>query len=288
MSLFLPTLLTMIAFAANSVLTRAAVDGGFIGPEEFAVIRVLSGAVVLCLLVLLRTRRMPALERRNVTGALCLTAYMIGFTLAYRTLDAGLGALLLFGTVQIVMFLHAYFTGAALALRQIAGSAIAFAGLLVILWPGAGPRIDPAGAALMVGAGIGWAFYTVSGRGAHDPLAATGANFLLCLPVVALLLPVADMRVTQTGIGLALVSGALTSGLGYALWYSVLPRLRQGTAAVVQLSVPVIAILAGVVLLGETLSAAALLAVALVIGGIALAVSAAPARADRRAERRRA
>ncbi|MDW4497103.1 DMT family transporter [Sulfitobacter sp. D35] len=281
MRLFLLTALTMVAFAANSILTRLAVNGGHIGPESFAVLRVFSGAVVLWVLIAARGTGLPPLNRSRLVGALSLTAYMVGFTLAYRTLDAGFGALILFGVVQMSMFLHGLLTGAAPTPRQLTGAGIAFAGLVLVLWPGPGAAADPAGAALMVAAGIGWAVYTLSGRGAGDPLRVTAGNFVLCLPFTALLLLAGDLQASLAGVALAVLSGGVTSGLGYALWYAVLPRLQQSAAAVVQLSVPVIAILGGAALLGERLSVMTAVAVLLVLGGIALAVTARSSRADR-------
>ncbi len=273
MRLILLTVLTMLAFAANSLLTRAAVEGGHMGPGAFALIRVLSAAVLLGGIGLWRGRRLPLLRRARLPGALSLTAYMLGFSLAYLTLDAGLGALILFGITQITMFGHGALTGAAPTLRQITGAGVAFCGLLLVLWPGAGSMTDPLGAALMVVAGLGWGAYTIAGRGAADPLAATAANFLFCLPILAVLLIGFGVSGTPYGYLLAVLCGAVTSGLGYALWYSVLPQMRGTTAAVVQLSVPVIAILAGAVVLGEQITPTILLAAALVLGGIGWAVT---------------
>ena len=273
MQLALLTLLTMTAFAANSILTRMAVEGGHIDPTSFALVRVLAGAVVLVLLQTLRGKGLPVLRRNRLPGAFSLATYMIGFSLAYMTLDAGLGALILFGVVQITMFASAVFRGAPPSLRQLGGAGIAFAGLVLALWPGPGGQADPAGAVLMVVAGLGWAIYTISGRTAGDPLAATSANFVLCLPILLVLLLGTGLRFGLVGVGLGVICGGLTSGLGYALWYSVLPRLDQSVAAVIQLSVPIIAILAGAVLLGEVPSALTLVAAVLVVGGIFWAVT---------------
>lgn len=270
----------MMAFAANSVLNRAAVSSGSIDPSSFALIRVISGIVILCMILSVRGTPLPVFRRARVVGALSLAAYMAGFSLSYLVLDAGLGALILFGVVQITMFGWGALRGTAPTRRQMAGAGVAFAGLLLVLWPGPGSHTDPAGAALMVMAGLGWAAYTISGRAEADPLPATAANFLLCLPVLALFLVGPNMHAAPVGIGLAMVSGAVTSGLGYAMWYAVLPRLSQATAAVVQLSVPIIAIAAGTVLLGEPVSALMLCAAALVVGGIAWAVTAPKVPAD--------
>ncbi len=274
MRLFLLTSLTMCAFAANSLLNRLAVGSGAADPASFAVIRVLSGAAMLAFLVILRGGAIPFLDRARVAGATALALYMVGFSLAYLTLDAGLGALILFGVVQITMFVLAAAWGNPASVRQIAGATVAFLGLAWVLWPSGSWSTDLTGAALMVAAGIGWAIYTLSGRGATDALAATAANFCLCLPLVAILLPVSPvpLAINPLGVALAVVSGAVTSGLGYALWYRLLPHLDTGVAAIVQLSVPVIALVGGVVLLGETATLRLLMGAVLVLGGIAMAL----------------
>lgn len=274
MKLILLTVLTMCAFAANSLLTRAAVEGGHIGPGAFAVLRVAAGAGMLGGIALWRGVSLPLFARVRIVGALSLTAYMVGFSLAYLTLDAGLGALILFGVTQITMFGHAAVTGQSPTPRQLVGALVAFAGLLLVLWPTGGSATDPLGAALMCLAGVGWAAYTIAGRGAADPLATTGANFILCLPLLAVLLFKSGLEADATGILLAVVCGAVTSGLGYALWYSVLTQMQGTTAAVVQLSVPVIVILAGAVLLGEMITPVVMFATVLVVGGIGWSVTA--------------
>jgi drug/metabolite transporter (DMT)-like permease len=274
MRLILLTILTMCAFAANSVLTRAAIDGGHLGPAAFAIVRVGAGAAMLGGIALWRGVSLPLLHRGRFVGAASLTAYMVGFSIAYLTLDAGLGALILFGVTQITMFAHAAISGAPPNGRQMVGATAAFGGLVLVLWPGAGSVTDPLGAALMVLAGIGWAAYTITGRGADDPLAATGASFILCLPAVAILLGARGFEGDCWGFTLAVICGAVTSGLGYALWYNVLRQMRGTTAAVVQLSVPVIAIIAGAALLGEVVQPVVVLAAMLVVGGIGWAVTA--------------
>ena len=280
MHVALLTAFTMVAFAANSILTRLAVDGGYADPMSFAVLRVLAGALVLAAMVLPRTRRIPWKDPMRAVGAASLAIYMIGFSLAYVTLDAGLGALILFGVVQITMFVHAATRGQNPTPRQIIGASIAFAGLVLVLWPAPDSVSDPIGAAAMVVAGLGWAVYTISGRNAQHPLAATAANFCICLPPLALVLLPFVSFVTPWGIVLALVCGGVTSGLGYALWYRVLPRLQQSVAAVVQLSVPIIAILTGAALLSESVTFVVIAAALLVVFGIGLAVTSRPTPAD--------
>lgn len=272
MRLFLLTTLTMIAFAANSVLNRLAVDSGAIDPHSFALVRVLSGAIMLTLLAVSQGRVMSFLNRSRLIGAGALTLYMIGFSTAYLTLDAGLGALILFGVVQMTMFGVSAATGASATRWQIAGALIAFAGLAWVLWPTETLTVDMTGAAFMVAAGIGWAFYTLVGRHEADALAATAANFCLALPitVVAALVMGGQIQAAPMGVVLAILSGTVTSGLGYALWYSVVPQLSPSVSATVQLSVPVIALAGGVVFLGEAASVRFLMGTVLVLGGIAL------------------
>ena len=273
MRLFALTALVMVAFAANSLLNRAAVGAGLIEPLPFAVIRVLAGAVTLALLA----RAWPG--RANLRPALWLAVYLIGFSLAYVALDAGVGALILFACVQVTMLTGAALAGEGLPARRILGAMIALAGLAALLWPGTGavPALVPALA--MAAAGMGWGLYSLAGRGAGAPLRATAANFILAVPMVALAaLPFGWGATTAGGVALAVVAGAVTSGLGYALWYRILPDLGAGRAAVAQLSVPVIALVAGAVLLGEALGMAALEAAAIVLAGVALASIPAPRR----------
>ncbi|MEO0669470.1 MAG: DMT family transporter [Pseudomonadota bacterium] len=283
MRLILLTCLTMVAFASNSILNRLAVDSGSIDASSFAVIRVLAGAVALCMILSVRGGGLPVVAKGRAVGVISLSVYMVGFSLAYVTLDAGLGALILFGTVQVTMFGWGALRGAAPTVRQLTGASVAFAGLVFALWPrGAGAAAaDLSGAMLMVLAGLGWAAYTLAGRGSRDPLAATGANFVVTLPVMLVLLVGASLHAAPSGIALAVLCGAVTSGLGYALWYLVLPQLAAQTAAVVQLSVPIIAIAAGALLLGEAVGLDLLLSALLVLGGIAVAITAPKAQADR-------
>ena len=270
MRLFLLTALTMVAFAANSVLNRWAVGPGHIGAVEFAMIRLVSGAAMLAMLVLWQRGGLawPG-SRGRLAGVLGLSAYLIGFSLAYRGLDAGTGALVLFGTVQVTMFAGALVSGEAVPGRRWAGAALALAGLGLMAAPGVVAFGPPA---LMAVAGLGWGIYSLAGRGATDPLAATAWNFLLSVPlVVPLGLAGGVVYPDATGVALAVVSGAMTSGLGYALWYAILPRLEAVRAAVAQLTVPVIAALGGAVLLAELPGLRFWLAAVLVLGGVAWA-----------------
>tara|TARA_R110002124_G_scaffold106467_15_gene258339 strand:- start:347 stop:1186 length:840 start_codon:yes stop_codon:yes gene_type:complete len=270
MRLLVPVSLVMTAFAANSLLNRAAVAGGQISPMGFALIRVLAGAVTLAVLTRAPARPWPA--RANLVPALALSAYLIGFSLAYLALDAGVGALILFAGVQVTMLTGALVSGEPLPPRRLIGAGVALLGLAVLLLPGAQAAPGPVPVLLMGGAALGWGVYSLAGRRVRNPLAQSAANFILAVPMVALAaLPFGWASMTWQGAGLAVLSGAVMSGLGYALWYAVLPALGAGRAAVAQLSVPVIAILGGVVFLGESLSGLALLASAIVLAGVALA-----------------
>ena len=273
MRLILLTVLTMLAFAANSILTRMAIEGGHIDPSSFAVIRIVAGAVALTMILILRGGRLPLFERARIVGALSLACYMIGFSLAYATLDAGLGALILFGVVQVTIFVYGALRGAVPSPRQLSGAGVAFIGLIIALWPSEGSTSSVAGTALMVVAGLGWAAYTLAGWGATNPLAATAANFVLATPLLLVILIGQSPNADVVGIGLAILCGAVTSGLGYSLWYSVLPKMTSTTAAIVQLSVPIIAIGAGAIFLGEAVGIVIIIAATLVVGGIALAVT---------------
>ncbi|WP_306432334.1 DMT family transporter [Tropicibacter sp. Alg240-R139] len=263
----------MVAFASNSILNRFAVDSGSIDPGSFAIVRVIAGAVTLMVLVLLKRGRMEFLSGRRLVGGGSLSLYLVGFSLAYLTLDAGVGALILFGVVQMTMFLVTALTGTPPSARQLTGAGVAFAGLAWVLWPSEGALVDITGAALMMAAGVGWGFYTLVGRQERDALSGTAANFVVALPItMTCILIVLDVReLTMEGILLAVICGAVTSGLGYALWYRVLPNLAAAVAGTVQLSVPIIALLSGALLLGEAMSVDLVFGAALVLGGITLA-----------------
>lgn len=274
MRLILLTCLTMVAFAANSILNRMAVGAGHIGALEFSLIRVIAGAVMLAALVVLSRKSLPIFQARRLWGAFVLSLYLLGFSVAYLQLDAGLGALILFGVVQVTMFGGALVAGDAVPRRRWIGAGLALAGLIWLMWPGEAFAVPLIASGMMVLAGVGWGLYSLAGRGAKEPLADTAANFILAVPMFwlpMLFLPVQldAVATTQIGVVLAVICGAVTSGLGYALWYTVLPRLGASVGGLVQLTVPVIAILGGVALLGEAVSWRLVGASALVLGGIA-------------------
>lgn len=264
------TALAMLAFAGNSLLCRVALREHAIDAGSFTAIRIGSGAVVLALIC--KLRRLP--PRPSWISAGALFGYAAAFSFAYITLPAGTGALLLFAAVQTTMIAAGLSRGERLHPRQWAGVLVAIGGLVLLLLPGiAAPPL--AGAILMLAAGVAWGIYSLRGKQAAAPLGATAGNFVAAVaPAIAMLaLTVHSSRATSSGVVLAVVSGAVTSGLGYVVWYAVLPELRATTAATVQLSAPVIAALGGVLLLGETLGVRVLVASSAVLGGIALAIT---------------
>jgi drug/metabolite transporter (DMT)-like permease len=279
MRLFLLTALTMLAFAANSILNRMALEDGATGPAAFAAIRLASGA--LCLWLLVGARRGGWRPRLDPAGAGSLALYVLGFSFAYVSLPAGVGALILFGGVQITMFAGALILREVVPPRRWAGAGLAMCGLAWLLWPAGATAPDPLGAALMAAAALGWGIYSLLGRGATDPLRATAGNFILATPLGLILFVLLPDGATAQGVVLAILSGAVTSGCGYALWYAVLPALGPSRAAVAQLCVPVIAALGGLALLGEGLSLRFILASALVLGGVALAALSPPRKAQK-------
>lgn len=274
MKLLLLVVLTMTAFASNSILNRIGVAQFGMDPMDFATIRTAAGAGMLWTLVAMRSApRPPVFTATRFAGALALAIYMIGFSWAYITLDAGLGALILFAVLQVVVFGWAVFEGQDIPRLRWVGAGIALIGLCVLLWPSGSTTVPLVGALAMITAGASWAVYTLLGRSEADPLGATAGNFLLCLPLVALsMLASANGEFTIGGSVAAIIAGAITSGLGYALWYRLLPQLPTTVGGIAQLSVPVIAVAAGVLLLGEELTARLVTAGVLVLGGIAVSV----------------
>lgn len=269
--IWLLTLLAMLAFAANSLLCRLALSTTSIDPASFTTIRVVSGAIVLGLLTIARRR---ALWSAGSWGsALALFGYAIAFSYAYIALPAATGALLLFGAVQATMIGYGRWRGEKFQGRQPLGFALAIAGLAGLLLPGV-TAPSPLGAALMLAAGVAWGVYSLRGRGRSEPTLVTASNFIRATPAAVLvsLTALPWMNVDPQGVTYALASGALTSGMGYVIWYAALPSLTSTTAASVQLSVPVLAALGGVLFLGEPLTSRLALATIAILGGVALVV----------------
>ncbi len=261
----------MLAFAGNSLLCRIALRDTSIDAASFTSIRLASGALVLW--ILLRSRGKQPLAAGSWPMAAMLFAYAVCFSFAYRDLTAATGALLLFGAVQLTMTGYGLFTGERLNGLRLAGVLVAVAGLVWLLLPGlSAPPVIAAG--LMLAAGLAWGIYSLLGRGAGDATAATGGNFIRAVPFAAVLSLAAASQSSPdtTGLMYAVVSGAVTSGLGYVLWYAALPALTATSAATIQLCVPAIAALGGAVLLAEPITARLLIASAAILGGIALTI----------------
>jgi drug/metabolite transporter (DMT)-like permease len=293
--IFILTLLAMIAFASNSLLCRGALKESSIDPATFTFVRIFSGALMLWLVMSVRrmltinTTATPlvdsfsnsapvtdcsSLRYGNWISAVALFAYAAGFSFAYISLSAGTGALLLFGAVQATMILRGLHKGERLNTIQIVGFMVAVAGLVVLVFPGlsAPPLI---GSILMLGAGLAWGIYSLRGKGERNPASVTTGNFVRAVPFAVALsiifLPWTNYSLA--GITYAITSGAVTSGLGYVIWYSALPGLKTASAATVQLSVPVLAATGGILLLGEPITLRYVLASVAVLSGIALVVA---------------
>jgi drug/metabolite transporter (DMT)-like permease len=278
--LFLLTLVAMIAFAGNSLLCRLALKQTTIDAASFTFIRIFSGATALWLII--KTRRKLMVDRTaslslrqagNWPSALALFAYAAAFSFAYNTLSAGTGALLLFGAVQATMILWGLRKGEWLRARQLVGLAVAMSGLVVLLFPGlSAPPFG--GSMLMLGAGMAWGIYSLRGKAEKNPASATAGNFLRAVPLAAIISIILFpwTRLDRAGIGYAVLSGAIASGVGYVIWYTALPDLKAASAATVQLSVPVLAATGGILLLGEPITLRFLFASIAVLGGVALVV----------------
>lgn len=268
------TLLALIAFAANSVLCRWALGDGAIDAASFTAVRLVAGALTLLLLVKLNQFGLPiarAVKAGSARGALWLFVYAAGFSFAYIQLDTATGALILFGTVQLTLIGLSLWQGHRLNHNEWLGVITACAGFVYLILPDlTTPSLR--GLVLMMAAGIAWGLYTLNGRGSSQPLLDTAGNFVRAAPMVLVLfLPFIDtVRISADGFWLAVASGALASGCGYALWYAVLPSLSGVQAGVLQLTVPLLAAAGGVVLVGEALDPRLILASCLLLGGIGL------------------
>jgi drug/metabolite transporter (DMT)-like permease len=267
------TTLALLAFAGNSILCRMALGSQAISPAGFTAVRLGAGAAGLWLLVALRTGVVPK-HAGQWTSAAALFAYAAAFSFAYVSLGAGTGALILFGAVQLTMIVAGLRAGERPVTAEWVGLGLAVSGLVVLVFPGL-TAPAPAGAALMAAAGVAWGVYSLRGRGSTEALRNTAGNFLLTVPMAVLMLAVAGGTAgwSARGVLLAATSGALASGVGYAIWYAALPSLTATRAALVQLLVPVIAAAGGVALLGEAVPLRLPVAATLVLGGVALAVT---------------
>lgn len=273
------TAFAMLCFAANSLLCRLALHDPSIDPASFTAIRLLSGAATLAVLAAVRQRDAV----RNLTGAgtwsgaAALFIYAAAFSFAYVSLGASVGALVLFGCVQTTMIAVGLARGERMAPVQVAGALLAIAGLVYLLSPGlSAPPLT--GASLMGAAGIAWGIYSLIGRSARnkdrDPTLVTAGNFLRAAPMALLLLPLNPLSISTHGALLAIASGAIASGIGYAIWYAALKSLRASEAAIVQLTVPVIAAAGGALLLSEPLTLRLAIASVTILGGVAVVLTA--------------
>jgi drug/metabolite transporter (DMT)-like permease len=277
MTTFILTALAMIAFAANSVLARLALGGGGIDAAGYTGIRLASGALLLAAVVTLRNRRLVIAG--SWSGASALFGYAIAFSLAYLMLDTGTGALVLFASVQLGMLAWSVFRGDRPGAFEWLGIVLALVSLAFLLSPGLSAP-DPLGAALMVVAGLSWAAYSLIGRGSKAPLTDTAGNFVRCAPVAVALVVVSRVsgQPQPFPVACAIASGAIASGAGYAIWFLALPRLARSQASSVQLTVPAIAAILGVLLIGEAVTSRLVIASLGILGGVAVALRA----ADRR------
>jgi drug/metabolite transporter (DMT)-like permease len=269
LKLTLLTVLALFAFAGNSVLCRMALTDDVIDAASFTSIRLFSGIVFLLFLVVIKTKEKIDIRSGSWLSSLLLFLYAIAFSYAYLTLDTGTGALILFGSVQATMIISGLLKGRRLLLIEWAGLLLALLGLFALLMPGAtAPSLT--GFVLMAASGIAWAFYTLAGKNTKTPLIDTANNFSRTLPFIALtmLLTFSDIQISNKGILLAIASGAIMSGLGYAIWYSVLPSLTLTQAAILQLTVPIIAAVGGVLFSNEVVTMQLISSSILVLGGV--------------------
>ena len=270
-SLIARIILALLGFSGNSLLGRLALKTTTIDPASFISIRLGSAALMLALILAVTRGTRPTAG--DWKSALALFAYAIWFSLSYANITAGMGALLLFGAVQITMISAGLLSGERFNAFQLVGLALAVIGLFGLLLPGLSAP-PPISAALMIGAGVAWGAYSLLGRGAIDPIATTAGNFLRTLPMTALfsIVMLKNFHLDIWGVAYAVVSGAITSGIGYAIWYSVLPSLKATQAATIQLVAPVITTLAAIILLGEELNLRIVLASFAILCGIGLVI----------------
>ena len=272
LKLTLLTSLTMVAFAANSIFCRLALVDEANDPMSFTLIRLLSGAVILLFFFLKHKSSEPIkLNRVTMLAPTMLFSYALFFSLSYVRIDAGTGALILFASVQLTMMAVALLKGQRLKGHEIFGIVLAMTGFVYLLLPGV--NMPPVvSAALMAISGISWGLYSLLGQGATKPVFSTSRNFVFTAPLVILLALTFSIELTRQGLMWAILSGAITSGMGYVLWYIVLRDLVTSTAAIVQLSVPAIAAFGGALFLGEIIHLRLIIASALIFAGIFIKV----------------
>tara|TARA_Y100001935_G_C17181290_1_gene445279 strand:- start:39 stop:920 length:882 start_codon:yes stop_codon:yes gene_type:complete len=265
-------ILTMSAFAANSLLARVAIANQEIGPSYFSLIRLISGSIILIILVFFRFGLYPVINiKPNLQGVIGLSLYMVGFHYAYIFLEAGIGSIILFGGVQVVMFTSSILTKQRPTLFNWIGMIAAMIGIILLFFPFHLNSSQPMnGIILMLMAALGWGIYSVSGTKSKNPLTTTMSNFIFTIPIVMISFVIypENINLTYFGIFLAICSGAVMSGLGYSLWYTILPYLEKTIAALVQLLVPVIALALSISFLDEKLTYLSFLSSILIIFGV--------------------
>ena len=263
------TAIALIAFAGNSVLCRLALGNETIDAASFTVIRLVSGVITLVAIHIVFGKARSISASGNWSAAFCLFVYAAAFSFGYVSLQTGVGALVLFGSVQMKMVLYGLMTGNRLHLVEWFGLVAAFTGFLYLVYPDL-TTPSAVGFALMTIAGVAWAFYTLLGKGAADPLADTTGHFIRTLPFVVLLFVIylPKLDISMQGVVLAVLSGSVASGIGYAIWYAALKGLTAIQAAVLQLFVPVIAAIGGVAFSGEEVEVRLVLSSVIILGGI--------------------
>ena len=274
--IYLLVLLTMLAFSGNAVLTRAALATYNMDPELVLLLRVSSGAITLLFICYLRKYSLKIFSNLHLKTAAALSLYLVGFSYAFTGLETGIGVLIQFGVVQLVMFASSFLSDQQVPKNKNIGAIIAFTGLIYLLWPSGDFTLDLTSSVLMAIAGMAWGIYSILGKNAVSAISSTTASFLISTPIClifVLLLPNdSDFSWSSTGALLAISSGSITSGIGYALWYYVLPKIPSTNAAVSQLSVPLIAAAGGMIFMQELITLKFVLSCILVLGGIAITI----------------
>ena len=269
-------LLTMLAFSGNALLTRAALASYNMDPELVLLLRVSAGAITLLLISYVRKYSLKIFSNLHLKTAAALSLYLVGFSYAFTGLETGIGVLIQFGVVQLVMFASSFLSDQKVPKNKTIGAIIAFTGLIYLLWPSGDFTLNFESSVLMAIAGMAWGIYSVLGKKAESAIAATTASFLISTPIClifVLLLPNnPDFSWSNKGALLAIASGSITSGIGYALWYYVLPKIPSTNAAVSQLSVPLIAAAGGMIFMQELITLKFVISCVLVLGGIALTI----------------
>ena len=273
--MFFKIAIAMLAFAANSVLCRLALAHDQIDPMSFSTVRVFSGVIVLAILLLMANRqRVEKLKPHwQIKNGFFLAVYVVALSLAYVKIDAGAGALILFGTVQFTMVIYGLLHGERLNLKNATGLLLAISGIIILLLPGANAP-DLMYSLIMVISGMAWAAYSILGKGAENPLVTTYSNFVIALPFVLIISVffIGNLHINWQGAMLAMLSGGLASSGAYVLWYSILKQIDRITASAVQLSVPCLSIIGGSLFIGEMVGWRVIFSSVLVLCGILLVI----------------